>query len=102
MELDVSTVKHMAHLSRLDLSEEELDRFRGQLIDILSCVEELAGLDLDAVMPRVHTVEVTNRFRVDHPQAPLGTDEALAGTADRQGDTFRVPVVVDTEDVLED
>ena len=102
MELEVSTVKHIAHLSRLELSDSELERFRGQLMDILTFVESLEDLDLESVQPRVHAVEVTNQFRVDLPREPLGTEEVLAGTADRQGDTFRVPVVVDTEDVLED
>ena len=49
-----------------------------------------------------HALEIRNVFRPDEPGKSLGVDLTLAGTADRQGDTFRVPVVVETEDVLED
>ncbi len=102
MQLDLQTVRHIAHLGRLQLTEAEEERFGSQLGTLLTYVEELDLLDTEGVEPMAHALEICNVFRPDEPGKSLGVDLTLAGTADRQGDTFRVPVVVETEDVLED
>ena len=49
--MDAKTVLHIARLARLGLTAEELERFRGQLGEILAYVESLRVLDIRGVPP---------------------------------------------------
>jgi aspartyl-tRNA(Asn)/glutamyl-tRNA(Gln) amidotransferase subunit C len=49
--MDEKTVRHIARLARLGLTSEELERFRGQLGEILAYVESLQGVDIEGVPP---------------------------------------------------
>jgi aspartyl-tRNA(Asn)/glutamyl-tRNA(Gln) amidotransferase subunit C len=84
-------VVHVARLARLELSEEELDRFAGQLGAILDAVGKVSELDLSEVEPTMHPLELSNVWAEDEPRPSLGVDEALANAPDREDDSFRVP-----------
>jgi aspartyl-tRNA(Asn)/glutamyl-tRNA(Gln) amidotransferase subunit C len=49
--MDEKTVLHIARLARLGLTAEELERFGGQLTEILDYVESLQGVDIEGVPP---------------------------------------------------
>ena len=49
--MDSKTVLHIARLARLGLTAEELQRFGGQLTEILEYVEALQGVDIEGVPP---------------------------------------------------
>jgi aspartyl-tRNA(Asn)/glutamyl-tRNA(Gln) amidotransferase subunit C len=84
-------VLHVARLARLELSEAEVERFRGQLSAILDAVSKVQELDLADVPPTSHPLEVVNVWRDDEPRPSLPVEEALANAPDRDGDLFRVP-----------
>ena len=84
-------VVHVAHLARLALSEEELERFSEQLSAILEAVGKVAELDLSSVEPTAHPLDLVNVWAEDEPKPCLSIDEALANAPDREGDSFRVP-----------
>ncbi len=84
-------VVHVAKLARLELTEDELERFAGQLNAILEAVGKVSELDLAGVEPTLHPLELSNVWAEDEPQPPLHVGEALANAPEREGDAFRVP-----------
>ena len=84
-------VVHVAKLARLELTEDELERFAGQLNAILEAVGKVSELDLAGVEPTLHPLELSNVWAEDEPHPPLPVEEALANAPDRENDAFRVP-----------
>ncbi len=89
--IDRDQVLHVAHLARLALSEEELERLGAQLNAILEAVSKVSELDLDDVPPTSHPLELANVWGEDEPRPSLEPDQALGNAPEREGDFFRVP-----------
>jgi aspartyl-tRNA(Asn)/glutamyl-tRNA(Gln) amidotransferase subunit C len=84
-------VLHVAKLARLELSDDEVDRFTEQLSAILEAVDKVSELDLSDVEPTAHPLDVVNVWADDEPQPSLTVEEALANAPDRHGNFFKVP-----------
>ena len=92
MSLSRDQVLHVARLARLELSEEEVERFSAELSKVFDWVETIDQLgDLDDVEPTSHVVAVENALRADEPTPCLTQEEALAGAPDPAQGGFRVP-----------
>jgi aspartyl-tRNA(Asn)/glutamyl-tRNA(Gln) amidotransferase subunit C len=91
MAISRDEVVHVARLARLELAEDELDRFAEQLNAILQAVGKVAELDLEGVEPTAHPLDLANVWAEDEPRPCLSVDEALANAPDRKGGSFRVP-----------
>ncbi len=87
-------VAHVARLARLTLSEEELDRFTGQLGHILDHAAGLAALDLEGLEPTAHPYPLSNVMRDDVVGESLDRDEVLSQAPSAQDGMFRVPPVL--------
>ena len=92
--IDDRTVARVARLSRLELSPEELDRFRHQLGDILAYVQRLNALDLGDAPPAEHARAAANVLREDEVRPCLSQEEALANAPDVENGYFVVPPVI--------
>jgi len=90
-EISRELLLHVAHLARLELRDDELERLEVQLNDILAAVSKVAELDLSDVPPTSHPLEVVNVWEADEPRPCLSVEDALANAPDREGDFFRVP-----------
>ena len=95
MRLTPEEVEHVALLARLELTEEERERFTTQLNSILEHFEQLRQLDTTGVPPMSHAVAVSNVFREDEPGPSLSPDEALSNSPDQASNCFRVPRVIE-------
>jgi len=95
--LDESAVRHVAHLARLQLSDEEISRFAGQLSVILGYVAQLRSVDTRDVPPTAHPLPVHNVFREDEIVEPWSPEFALHNAPAKQNDFFKVPKVLDQE-----
>jgi aspartyl-tRNA(Asn)/glutamyl-tRNA(Gln) amidotransferase subunit C len=85
-------VLHVARLARLQLSEEEIDRFAGELSKVLDYVETIEQLgNLDDVPPTSHVISVENALRADEPRPSIPVEQALANAPDAAQGGFRVP-----------
>jgi len=85
-------VLHVARLARLELSEDEVERFAGELSKVLDHIEKIAELgDLADVPPTSHVVNVENVLRADEPRPSLPRELALAQAPDAALGGFRVP-----------
>ena len=91
MAISRDEVVHVARLARLALTEEELDRFAGQLDAILEAVGKVSELDLSGVEPTLHPLELSNVWAEDAPQPSLPVEDALANAPEVEDDAFRVP-----------
>ena len=91
MAISRDEVLHVARLARLELSDEEVERFGEQLSAILEAVGKVAELDLSGVEPTSHPLDLVNVWAEDEPRPSLAVDEALANAPDRDGSFFRVP-----------
>jgi aspartyl-tRNA(Asn)/glutamyl-tRNA(Gln) amidotransferase subunit C len=92
-------VLHVADLARLALTEEEIERLGDQLNAILEAVGKVSELDLSAVGPTSHPLELVNVWAEDEPQPSLSLDEALANAPEREESFFRVPPTAGLADV---
>lgn len=88
---------HVAQLARLDLTDDELERFTGQLGAILDHVASLEKLDLDGVPPTSHPVALANVFRPDAVSPCLDRDEVMSQAPNAEDGQFRVPPVLGDE-----
>ncbi len=94
-EIDRATVEHVAQLSRLALSEEELALFETQLSNILGYFDKLNQLETDGVEPLSHPLGLRNVFRCDDVKPSAPREDALSNAPARTDEAYKVPVVVD-------
>ena len=88
-------VRYVAHLARLELTTDEVQRFQAQLDQIVAYFNDLRGIDVSAVEPMAHASALRNVFRDDVVLASLDRDQALANAPERSTDLFRMPKIVE-------
>jgi aspartyl-tRNA(Asn)/glutamyl-tRNA(Gln) amidotransferase subunit C len=91
MAIEREQLRHVAHLARLELSDEELERLGPQLNDIIAAVSKVSELDLSDVPATSHPLDVVNVWADDEPRPCLTIEEALANAPERDGNYFKVP-----------
>ena len=84
----------MARLARLDVSEDALDRFAGQLAAVLEHAADLAALDTAGVPPTAHPYPLVNVLRDDVVGPSIDRDEVLAMAPAAEDGRFRVPRIL--------
>jgi aspartyl-tRNA(Asn)/glutamyl-tRNA(Gln) amidotransferase subunit C len=89
--IDREQVLHVARLSRLELSDDEVGKMADELSSVLGHIEKIGELDLDGVPPTSHVVEVENALRPDVPTPCLPREVALDQAPAVQDDGFLVP-----------
>jgi len=90
-------VAHLATLSRLALSDEELDRYAGQLEAIITAVARVQEVAAEGIPPTSHAADLVNVFRSDVVVPPIGAAAALDQAPAAEQGRFRVPRIL-TED----
>lgn len=98
--MDIETVRKVANLSRLDLSETDLAQMTQQLTAILGYIDQLSELNTEGIEPLSHPLPIQNVFREDEPRPSLPLELVLQNAPARQGDFFSVPAVFDQADDL--
>ena len=93
--IDQAQVKKVARLSRLELTEAEVEEFTGQLSAILDYVEKMNELETDNVEPLAHCLPISNVLRQDIVKESLGTEKTLANAPQRAVEFFKVPKILD-------
>jgi aspartyl-tRNA(Asn)/glutamyl-tRNA(Gln) amidotransferase subunit C len=88
-------VEHVAHLARLALDADEVDRLTRELGAILEHAEDVAALELDGVPPTAHPLPLVNVVRADEARPGLPRDDVLAAAPDAEDGRFRVPRILD-------
>ena len=87
-------VEHVATLSRLALTDDEIEQLIGELGAILDYAAEVSALDTADVPPTAHPLPLVNVFRPDDPRPGLDRDEVLAEAPAAEDGQFRVPRIL--------
>ncbi|MBM4463025.1 MAG: Asp-tRNA(Asn)/Glu-tRNA(Gln) amidotransferase subunit GatC [Chloroflexi bacterium] len=95
MKLSREEVKHLALLARLGLDEDEVERLREQLSNILENFEILQQVDTTDVPPTAHSIALENVLREDEAGPSLPADQILANAPNREDDFFKVRAVLE-------
>ena len=88
-------VIHIARLARLDLTPEEIERYREQLSAVLESFARLAQVDTTGIPPTASVLPSRSVLRADEPRPGLPRDELLANAPDTEDGQFKVPPVLD-------
>ena len=95
MSIDKETVKHVAHLARIELQANELEKLSSQLHDILGFIDKISNLDIDKVNPASHILPISNVLREDKPHLSLSSEKALENAPGKKGNFFSVPKIIE-------
>ena len=87
-------VAHLARLSRLALTEQELEHFAGQLDVIIAAVARVQEVAAEGIPPTTHALPVSNVFRDDVIVPPIGAAAALDQAPASEQGRFRVPRIL--------
>ncbi|MCY3922573.1 MAG: Asp-tRNA(Asn)/Glu-tRNA(Gln) amidotransferase subunit GatC [Chloroflexi bacterium] len=88
-------VRQLASLVRIELTESEVEEFRGELASILSHIDALSEIDTEGVPPTNNGADLLNVQDADVSQPAMPRDEVLANAPQREDDYFRVHAVLD-------
>ncbi len=94
MKISEDTVRHVANLARLKLSEEAVSTFSGQIADILDYVDTLNQVDTSNITPTSHAISLTNALRDDEPAVHLDREVTLANAPEKGDGAFIVPRII--------
>ena len=95
MKLSREQVMDIADLAKLDLTEEEIEKFADQLSAVLDYAERLRQLDTDTIPPTASVLPLNNVMRDDESQPCLPRDQAIANAPAAVDGQFKVDAVLD-------
>ena len=87
-------VRKVAQRARLELPEDTIATYTGQLERILDYVDQLQAVDTEGVLPTTRAVEVVNATREDTVVDTDVRQDLLDQAPQREGDFFRVPKIL--------
>lgn len=88
-------VKHVAHLARLAITEEEAEKFAEQLGKITDYVQTLNELDTTNVEPTSHVLPIVNVMREDVAVKGLELDKVLLNVKEHENGLIKVPPILE-------
>jgi aspartyl-tRNA(Asn)/glutamyl-tRNA(Gln) amidotransferase subunit C len=95
MEIDLATIRKIAHLARLELKPEEEQQMSGDFAKILDWMNQLNELDTSHVEPLMHMHHGVNIFRGDIAKNELTKKEGLVNAPQKNDDYIMVPKVME-------
>ena len=95
MAITKEQVLHVAKLARLNLTDEETERLRGDMENIIGFADKLNELDTEGVVPTAHAIPIQNAFREDVVIPSYDREAILQNAPDRDEEAFVVPKVVE-------
>jgi aspartyl-tRNA(Asn)/glutamyl-tRNA(Gln) amidotransferase subunit C len=95
MAISHEDVRAIAELAKLELNDEEVALYAGQLSDILGYFERLQELDTSHIEPTASVLPLKSVMRDDIAGEPLTPAEVIANAPDAQDNQFRVNAVLD-------
>ena len=95
MSVDIATVKRVAHLARIAVSEDDAQRMTGELNGILGFVEQLSEVNVDGVEPMTSVTPMEMKKRADVVTDGSKVDDIVANAPNEDRNFFVVPKVVE-------
>lgn len=95
MSVDIATVKRVAHLARIAVSDEDAEAMTGELNAILGFVEQLDEVDVSGVEPMTSVTPMAMKKRADEVTDGDKADDIVANAPASEDNFFLVPKVVE-------
>ncbi len=95
MKIDRKEVLHIAELSRLTFTEEELDAMGEEMGRVLDLFRRLDEADVSDVPPTAHILPFVNVLREDKATEPMPREELLKNAPESDGSAYIVPKVLE-------
>ncbi len=93
MSLTRDDVLHIAKLSRIKLTDAEVEKFKDQLSAVLGYIDKLNEIDTSGIEPTINTTGIIDRMREDELKPSFTQEEALANSQQTYNGFFAVPNV---------
>jgi len=93
--IDIKMVDEIAHLARLEFSEEAKTEILKDMNRMLNFVDKLNELDTEKVEPLIYMTEEKNVLRPDVPEVSVTQKEALKNAPKKDSDYFKAPKVIE-------
>jgi len=97
MQVDNKLISHLAHLSRLNVAPEKMDKLVIDMQDLVLFVEQLNELDTTGTEPLMHMGDAVNVLRTDEIGGSISRSEALKNAPASDGIFFKVPKVINKQ-----
>ncbi len=94
MKLDNKKLRELAHLARLEFSDEELIDIGNDLKKIIEFCDQLKSVDTEGIDPLIYLSDEINVLRDDQIKQGLKKEEALKNAPASDSDYFKVPKVI--------
>ena len=88
-------VNHIAHLSRLEIQEDEVDGYIEKLEKVVDLFNELNSVDTENIKPTYHVLDLVNVFREDVAQEGMNREEVLKNSIETEAGQFKVPTIIE-------
>mgnify|MGYP002064074726 CR=1 FL=1 len=95
MKITKEEVLYVARLARLDLDADAIDKFAGQIDEILGYIDKLNQVDTEGTQPTSHAISLTNAFRDDVERQHLERERALSNAPEAEEGQFVVPKIIE-------
>jgi aspartyl-tRNA(Asn)/glutamyl-tRNA(Gln) amidotransferase subunit C len=95
MSLTLADVHRIAHLARIEITDQQADATAAQLNDIFAMIERIARVDTAGVEPMTHPLDGTQRLRADVVEQPPEREVLLRNAPEQQDGLFLVPRVIE-------
>lgn len=93
--ITIKDVEHVAKLARLELTEEEKEKYTHQLGELLEYFEQLNEVDTSNVEPMAQAIPLVNVMREDIPHPPYDRVKITANAPYEEDGYFRVPKIIE-------
>ena len=97
MQVDNKLITHLAHLSRLNVAPEKMDKLVQDMQDLVIFVEKLNELDTTGTDPLMHMGDAVNILRNDEVSGSISRGEALKNAPASDDVFFMVPKVINKQ-----
>ena len=88
-------VRHLSVLTRINMTDEEVEIMSDQMADILESIEVLRQVDTEGVEPTGHSVDLDSVMREDVSSDSIPLEDALSNAPLIEGDFIRVRAVLE-------
>lgn len=93
--MDEATVRQVARLARLELTDAEAKRFAADMTRITEYVSALGKVDVQGAEMTIHPVAQRNQWRPDSAEPGIGREQAVANAPESEQNFFKVPPVIE-------
>lgn len=93
--ISMEQVKHVAHLARLAITDEEAEKYTEQLDRIITFAEQLNELNTDNVEPTSHVIQLKNIMREDKAEKGLPLEDVLKNVPEHENGQMKVPPIIE-------